>query len=73
MAPARRGRRTTSERLATALELLRDDAFDCLLTGESAFEQLPEVMPRLASRELPALCHAVTYGRREHEEVACSA
>ena len=49
MAPARRGRRTTSDRLALALELLRDAAFDCLLTGESPFETLPEVMPRLVS------------------------
>lgn len=68
VAPARRDRRTTSQRLALALDLLRDEAFDCLLTGESAFESLPEVMPRLVSRELPALCHAVTY-----EEVPCSA
>jgi hypothetical protein len=68
VAPARRDRRTTSQRLALALELLRDDAFDCLLTGESEFESLPEVMPRLVSRELPALCHAVTY-----EEATCSA
>ena len=51
-----------------ALELLRDEAFDSLLTGESAFESLPEVMPRLVSRELPALCHGVTY-----EEEPCSA
>ena len=35
---------------ALALELLRDPAFDCLLTGESPFEELPDVMPRLASR-----------------------
>ncbi|HYJ27382.1 MAG TPA: zinc-binding alcohol dehydrogenase [Nocardioides sp.] len=62
VAPARRGGRTTSQRLALAVELLRDEAFDCLLSGESAFETLPEVMPRLVSRELPALCHAVTYG-----------
>jgi len=68
VAPARRDRRTTSQRLALALELLRDGAFDCLLTGESAFESLPEVMPRLVSRELPALCHGVTY-----EEAPCSA
>ena len=68
VAPARRDRRTTSERLALALDLLRDDAFDCLLTGESAFEDLPDVMARLASRELPALLHAITY-----EEAACSA
>lgn len=70
VAPARRDRRTTSDRLALALELLRDDAFDCLLTGESPFETLPEVMPRLVSRELPALCHAVTY---DAGVVPCSA
>ncbi|HEU4335890.1 MAG TPA: zinc-binding alcohol dehydrogenase [Nocardioides sp.] len=72
VAPARRDRRTTAQRLALALELLRDDAFDCLLTGESPFEELPEVMPRLVSRELPALCHAVTYPAAG-EEVPCSA
>ena len=70
VAPARRDRRTTSDRLALALELLRDDAFDCLLTGESPFETLPDVMPRLASGELPALCHAVTY---DAGEAPCSA
>lgn len=70
VAPARRDRRSRSDRLALALELLRDDAFDCLLTGESPFEALPEVMPRLASRELPALCHAVTY---DAVGVPCSA
>ncbi|MDT0186956.1 zinc-binding alcohol dehydrogenase [Microbacterium sp. ARD31] len=70
VAPARRDRRTTRQRLALALDLLRDAAFDCLLTGESDFEALPEVMPRLVSRELPALCHAVTYDR---EEASCSA
>ena len=34
------------------------------------FETLPDVMPRLVSRELPALCHAVTY---DTVEVPCSA
>ncbi|MCW2736121.1 zinc-binding alcohol dehydrogenase [Nocardioides sp.] len=69
VAPARRDRRTTAQRLALALDLLHDDAFDCLLTGESPFESLPEVMPRLVSGALPALCHAVTY----EEVAACSA
>ena len=74
VAPARRGGRTTSQRLALAVELLRDEAFDCLLSGESAFETLPEVMPRLVSRELPALCHAVTYGATlVPEGLPCSA
>ena len=74
VSPARRDSRTTSQRLALALRLLRDEAFDSLLTGESAFESLPEVMPRLVSRELPALCHGVTYGPLdEKEELPCSA
>jgi threonine dehydrogenase-like Zn-dependent dehydrogenase len=61
VALARRGRRTHAERLALALDLLRDPAYDVLLTGSSAFEDLPEVMPRLASGELPALCHTIVY------------
>ena len=36
----------TAERLAFALDLLRDPAFDALITGESPFEELPEVMAR---------------------------
>jgi len=54
-------RRGTADRLALALQLLRDPAFDALLTGESEFAELPEVMARLASGELPALCHTVRY------------
>jgi hypothetical protein len=73
VSPARRDSRTTSQRLALALRLLRDEAFDSLLTGESAFESLPEVMPRLVSRELPALCHGVTYAPLDEKEVPCSA
>ena len=49
------------ERLALALDLLRDPAFDALLTGDSPFEELPEVMPRLADGSLPAICHTITY------------
>jgi threonine dehydrogenase-like Zn-dependent dehydrogenase len=62
VAPARRDRRTTTDRLSLALELLRDDAFDVLLTGTSPFDDLPELMPRLASGQLRALCHTITYG-----------
>ena len=61
VSPARRGRRTTAERLALALELLRDPAFDALVTGQSPFTELPEVMARLASGSLPALCHTIAY------------
>ncbi|MFK0158519.1 dehydrogenase [Streptomyces sp. NPDC090499] len=62
VSPAARAGRTYADRLALALDLLADPALDALITGESAFEELPEVLPRLASGELPALCHRVRYG-----------
>jgi threonine dehydrogenase-like Zn-dependent dehydrogenase len=61
VSPARSGRRTRSDRLALALELLRDPAFDALVTGQSPFDELPDVMTRLAAGSLPALCHTITY------------
>jgi threonine dehydrogenase-like Zn-dependent dehydrogenase len=60
----RRARRTTTDRLALALGLLRDDAFDALLTGRSAFEDLPRVMADLAGGA-PALCHTLDYDHPE--------
>jgi threonine dehydrogenase-like Zn-dependent dehydrogenase len=62
VSPARSPRRTTRDRLALALELLRDPAFDALLTGQSPFNELPDVMARLAAGSLSALCHTITYG-----------
>jgi threonine dehydrogenase-like Zn-dependent dehydrogenase len=61
VSPARRASRTFADRLALALELLRDPAFDALLTGESRFGQLPYVLAQLAAGDLPALCHLITY------------
>jgi threonine dehydrogenase-like Zn-dependent dehydrogenase len=62
VSPARRSSRTFADRLALALDLLRDPAFDALITGESRFDQLPDVLARLAVGELPGLCHLITYG-----------
>jgi threonine dehydrogenase-like Zn-dependent dehydrogenase len=70
VAPARRGARTTTDRLALALDLLQDPAFDVLLTGVSRFEELPEVMRRLTYGDLPALCQVITY---DEEGPPCSA
>ncbi|GIF07811.1 zinc-dependent alcohol dehydrogenase [Actinoplanes siamensis] len=53
--------RDYAERLALALRLLRDDRFEALLTGRSAFDELPAVLPRLADGSLPALCHVIDY------------
>lgn len=59
---ARRSRRSAPERLTLALDLLRDPTFDALITGTSRFEELPDLMARLADGTLPALCHTLTYG-----------
>jgi hypothetical protein len=61
VAPACRGSRTPRDRLLLAVELLRDPAFDALLSGSSPFGELPEVMARLADGRLPALCHTIAY------------
>jgi threonine dehydrogenase-like Zn-dependent dehydrogenase len=61
LSPVGSRRRTAADRLAIALDLLRDPSFDALVTGQSRFCELPDVMARLAAGSLPALCHTVTY------------
>jgi NADPH:quinone reductase-like Zn-dependent oxidoreductase len=61
LSPAQRGRRTMADRLSLALDLLRDPGFDALLSGQSSFDELPDVMARLAVGSLAALCHTITY------------
>ncbi len=61
VSPARAARRTYADRLAIALDLLRDKAFDALLTGESRFSDLPGVLARMSAGELPGLGHVITY------------
>jgi hypothetical protein len=57
----RRSRWTHRRRLTLALSLLRDPVFDILLTGDSEFEALPELMPRLAADSAGTLCHTLRY------------
>jgi len=61
VAAVRRSRFTHAQRLALAVDLLRDPAFDALLTGESRFEELPHVLARLTDGTLSAICHTITY------------
>jgi threonine dehydrogenase-like Zn-dependent dehydrogenase len=61
VAPARRSRRSTRDRLILALDLLADPAFDALLTGPTTLEKLPETLASIADGTLPALCHTVSY------------
>jgi threonine dehydrogenase-like Zn-dependent dehydrogenase len=60
--PDRQGRHTTADRLRLALDLLRDPAFDALITGESDFDELPRVMAEIAAGRLPGLGHRIRYG-----------
>ena len=61
IAPPQRARWDTRRRMALALSLLRDPALDALITGESAFDELPQVMTRLASSPGDTLCHRIRY------------
>ncbi|MBM7516182.1 zinc-dependent alcohol dehydrogenase [Nocardioides nitrophenolicus] len=61
VAPARRDAYSGRDRLALALELLRDPGFDVLLTGCSPFRELPRVLAGIADGSLPGLCHAIDY------------
>ena len=58
VAASMRGRRTHRERLAMALALLENPAFDALLEPATAFADLPAAMPRLLRG---GLCHVVRY------------
>jgi 2-desacetyl-2-hydroxyethyl bacteriochlorophyllide A dehydrogenase len=59
--PDRAPRWTLERRRALALDLLRDDRLDLLITGESEFDQLPDVMTRLSRDATGVLCHRIRY------------
>lgn len=61
VATAQRARWSHRRRMSLALELLTDARFDVLLSGSSAFANLPATLTRLADKPDGALCHVVTY------------
>lgn len=61
VAARRRGSRTTRNRLALALRLLEDPAYDALLGGTSSWRQLPEVTAALADGTAGELCHTIDW------------
>lgn len=58
--PERAPRWSRRRRLATALSLLADARYDVLISGESPFDELPDLMPRLQASG-SALCHRIRY------------
>ncbi len=57
-----RSGRTFADRLALALRLLRDPAYDVILTDRSPFTELPAVLSDIAAGRRPGLCHVIDYG-----------
>jgi NADPH:quinone reductase-like Zn-dependent oxidoreductase len=62
VAVSQRPRWNAARRMDLALRLLEDASLDVLITGESDFESLPEVMATLAATPGDALCHRIRYG-----------
>lgn len=59
--PERAARWSRARRLRLALDLLRAPELDTLITGESDFAELPEVMARLSRDPRAALCRRIRY------------
>lgn len=58
---AQRGRWDYARRMRLALSLLAHAELDALFTGESPFDDLPEVLARLATAPGYTLCHRIVY------------
>ncbi|MGK9166839.1 zinc-binding alcohol dehydrogenase [Inquilinus limosus] len=61
VAAAQRPRWGHARRMRKALELLLDPALDGLFTGDCGFDELPEVLARLAADPAGALCQRIRY------------
>jgi len=61
VSPDRAARRTTADRLAIALDQLRDPAFDALLAPAVPFGTLPQVLDDLDAGRGSTLCQVISY------------
>lgn len=61
VATRQRARWNSRRRMQLTLKLLHDSVLDCLISGESPFEELPTVMGRLSTRSAGTLCHRIVY------------
>jgi 2-desacetyl-2-hydroxyethyl bacteriochlorophyllide A dehydrogenase len=62
VAPSQRPRWDAGRRMQLALTLLGNPMLDALITGESVFEALPDVMTQLVQSPGDTLCHRIRYG-----------
>jgi 2-desacetyl-2-hydroxyethyl bacteriochlorophyllide A dehydrogenase len=61
VAATQRARWDSARRMTLVLEMLADASLDVLITGESEFEALPELMGQLAASPGNTLCHRIRY------------
>ncbi|MEQ1898525.1 MAG: zinc-binding alcohol dehydrogenase [Vicinamibacterales bacterium] len=61
VAASQRTRWTHARRMTLALQLLSDARLDVLITGESAFDDLPGTMAQLAAGPPDVICHRIRY------------
>jgi threonine dehydrogenase-like Zn-dependent dehydrogenase len=61
VAASQRARWDLRRRMQFALASLTDPALDVLITGETSFETLPQVMAQMANGTLDAICHRIRY------------
>jgi threonine dehydrogenase-like Zn-dependent dehydrogenase len=69
VAPAQRARWDSRRRMQLALRLLESPALDALITSESRFDELPEVMEQLSTFPGDTLCHRVRYPKEDSSHV----
>ncbi len=69
IAPPRRESHSFADRRQLAAELLRDNAFDSLISGDSPYADLPQVLADITAGRRNALCHIICY---PEESVPCS-
>ncbi|MNL85221.1 hypothetical protein D3C87_2134660 [compost metagenome] len=60
MPPSRRARWTYARRLAKALDLLRDERLDALISGETRFADIEAGYPAILA-DPQTLCHRIRY------------
>jgi Zn-dependent alcohol dehydrogenase len=61
VASTQRARWDPARRMQLALSMLGDPALDAMITGESAFDEMPALMATLASAPGNTLCHRIRY------------
>jgi hypothetical protein len=65
VAAVRRSRRTTSDRLALAMQMLKDPVFDVFITGHAPFGALPQTMEMIFNDGIETLCQVIDYPGEE--------